>query len=164
MDGSQVGWTYRAPGKKWSQQIVKDVQPRFTTYHPGVLQAIYSTRKICIVEGAFDMLAVAPAIPWVISTNTSRVAQEVLEWIKDWKLHTFTGFDFDKKDPKTGQTPGQDATFKITQELTRYGCPVTNLDWNEPSLKDPAQAFAAKGSLFHKTLTAQVHRACGIYR
>ena len=180
IDGSLAGWNGRAPEQKiWSQTITNDVAPRFTSWTPQLSQIVYASRKIFLVEGAYDLLAIAPIVPWVISTNTARVQKEILEWCKMWKLHVFTAFDLDLPDPKTQKTAGQDATQRVSRELIEAGCKVSRISW--PNMlpakiivaangiptpitglpaKDPAQAYAAMGRDFHVLIHKKVTSAC----
>ena len=179
LDGTQVGWNGRAPDQKiWSQSVTSDVSPRFTSWTPQLSQIVYASRKILLVEGAYDALALAPVIPWVISTNTARVQKEILEWCKMWKLHVFTAFDLDLPNALTNKEAGQLATLKVTRELTEGGCKVTNITWPySPAkvvmsaagfpvpvagvhIKDPAQGFALMGSAFQSLILNKVNTAC----
>ena len=174
LDGRQVGWNSRsATQKMWSQNLVEEPTPRFTSWTPALSQIVYGHRKICITEGPYDALALAPIIPWVIAANTARVQQEILDWCDMWKLHVFTAFDNDKPDPKTNREAGQMATARLTKELLAANCRVTQLTWPKsapnsstpgqiiPSdhLKDPAQAYAVMGKTFHEYIANQVNSA-----
>jgi len=180
LDGTPVGWNGRAPDQKiWSQTLTSEIAPRFTSWTPQLSRIVYASRSIFLVEGSYDALALAPVIPWVISTHTSRVQKEILEWCKMWKLHVYTSFDLDLPDPKTQKATGQDATQKITQELYEAGCKVTHVRLPSGSpprmvlsaqgvpvpipgihLKDPAQAFAVMGPEFHSMILNKVTSAC----
>ena len=169
LDGTQVGWNGRARDQKiWSQTLSAEVTPRFTSWTPQLSRIVYAARKIFLVEGPYDAYALAPIIPWVISTNTARVQQEILEWCKMWKLHVFTAFDLDLPDPKTQRSTGQLATEKVSKELEKAGCIVSHVSiprnfismsggFPQPVvIKDPAQAFAVMGSAFHSHVLQQV--------
>ena len=128
LDGSQVGWNTRAAKQKmWSQSIQGDTAPRFTAWTPNMFDIVYAHRKICLCEGPFDALALAPILPWTISANTARVQQEILEWCKSWGLHVFLALDKDTPDAKTQHKTGDEMTEKIYNELAPY-CRVTRLN------------------------------------
>ena len=175
IDGTHVGWNARSSPdiKIWSQTLTQEIVPRFTSWTPNIAQIIHDARKILLVEGPYDELAFAPIIPWVISTNTARVQQEILDWCKMWRLHVYTAFDNDTPDPAKPRQTGQEATEKITKELAAYNCPVTKLTWPGTSpaflngvpqqrvvLKDPAQAYAVLGQLFHTHILNKVNEPC----
>ena len=169
LDGTQVGWNSRTLNQKmWSQSILQDVTPRYTAWTNTILDIIYSSRKICICEGPFDALALAPLLPWTISANTSRVQQEILELCKMWKLDVTLALDQDVINPKTGKATGQDATQRIKYDLEQAMCKVHTLSWantlpyNHPGfgihLKDPSQALAVLGPLFYSNINLQLNR------
>lgn len=173
IDGTQVGWNCRAAEQKiWSQTLFQEPTPRFTSWTPHIAQIVHVNRKIMLVEGPFDALAMAPVVPWVISTNTARVQQEILEWCKMWQLHVFLALDNDLPDPKTNRKTGQEATIRLSKELSTI-CKVTTISWPPISpmrqingvldcgspLKDPAQAYAVMGPGFHTHISHQVDMA-----
>jgi hypothetical protein len=177
LNGTQIGWNVRAAEeKKWSQTLFQESAPRFTSWTPHIAEIVHSSRKIMLVEGPFDALALAPIVPWVISTNTARVQQEILEWCKMWRLHVFTALDFDLPDPKTNRKTGQDATIRITKELYDNNCNVNQISWPNTSptriingipnlgvqLKDPAQAYAVMGPEFHSIIKQQISRISSV--
>ena len=171
IDGVQVGWNSRAAAQKlWSQNITYDVAPRFTAWTPQIAQIIYTNRRICIAEGPFDALALAPVLPWTIAANTARVQREIIEWCKMWKLDVVLALDFDAIDPKTQRKTGQNATIKLRQELTMAGCRSHQLIFSPTGvsldaqgqvihLKDPSQAFAIRGVSFHREIELQIQSA-----
>jgi hypothetical protein len=177
IDGTQVGWNSRAVSQKmWSQSIQEDVAPRFSSWTPKIAEIIYTHRRICLCEGPFDALALAPIMPWTISTNTARVQQEILDWCKMWGLHVFLALDFDQRDAKTGRETGQESRDKISAEIRNStGCRVTSLEWATLAppmagsymgigahLKDPASAYAVRGQNFHTEIMLQVRQVCPV--
>jgi len=163
LDGSPVGWNSRliSGPSRWSQFIQHDLTPRFCSWTQDVAATIHLHRKICICEGPFDALALAPVLPFVISSNTARISNEILWWCKMWGLDVFLALDQDTVDPRTGKATGQAQTLKAKAELERYGCRVAVLDWETVGrggtrIKDPAQAFAHWGPAFHSEVLTQV--------
>ena len=168
IDGTQIGWNSRsATQKMWSQTLSYDAAPRFTSWTSNIAQIIYDSRCICLAESGYDALSLAPVVPWVISTNTARVQKEILEWIKDWKLHVFTAFDIDKE----AQGTGQNSTQEISRELREFNCMVDRIQWPSVAqppfgygthIKDPAQAYALMGRYFQELVKSQVHAICSV--
>jgi hypothetical protein len=108
-------------------------------------QAVWDTREVIIVEGAFDHLPVQRAAPNVISTLTANVSAPLVRSLKRFvdKVHVF--YDNDK--------PGRDATEKFDLyhksdfDINAWGYPIGVKLSNGKLVKDPGDLWEAWGDV-----------------
>lgn len=149
----QVAWNSRKFSEKMYSQTEYDCPGPVFTSHPEILQAIHKYRAIVLCEGPFDYLALVGVCPFAIATNSIRQQPEIKEWIRDWNLHIYLAFDFDKPDPRTGKMAGQDMVERMRKEFAEMN--VSRLHWINV-IKDPGDAYARLGSAFHDQIRSQI--------
>jgi DNA primase len=145
--GEVLGFQFRSvdrASKRYSDYFVTEAEPVLFGLGQS-MPHIWSSRSVCIVEGAFDMFPVQRVFPFTISTITAKVREDLLRWLIRLVRKLYLFYDADSSGRRAGSTFVEESgsEFELVQ-LLEYPRGVKVPGTNK-LVKDPADLWEAWG-------------------